>query len=433
MHFNTEARPAEIPAYIRRVVAITGIGPWERRERDFTRQMKDNPLIERYLDTEFDIERSMILTRHHLKQTGRLPAMQQWTNNLATFYAFCAVTALAFARLRSPAQQALRQRFLGSLKDNVGLAPAAFEMRTAAHLMARGFDVDFHDLKTKGYDFLAKNDQVEMEVECKSVSGDLGRMIHLFRQYQLGPYIITSMMNPSKEGIVRLAVATLPDRLNGQREFLSSIGMRISKALSSGLNLTDCDPCSVEYSEHPIQRSPFDCPSPPKITESQVSEYCSGLVDGEIGHTIMTFSPQRSATLVALRSKKPDKFLRSLYRNLREAAASQLSGTRPGMICVQLRNLTSDQLRDVAETPAASGKPTGIQLMMAKFFGSDARSHVHSVAFVAPGDFVASQSIVPDAYGLRRDTKFGEDAICYYFVNKKNREANNPAYEIFTS
>lgn len=210
-----------------------------------------------------------------------------------------------------------------------------------------------------------------------------------------------------------------------------AVAARICQAITQQADLSGYEPCSVSYGEFPIHDSPFDCPSPPRITESEVAEYCTRLIGDEIGHTIMTFSPRQSATVVALRSAKQNHFLEILYKNLKDAAGFQLTGARPGAICVQLRNLTSTQLRAIAETPLASGEPTGIQLMMAKFFDSDARSHVHTVAFVAPGDFVAQQSIVADANGLRRDTRIGEDAASYFFTNKKHPEANSASYRIF--
>jgi hypothetical protein len=288
MHFGTDARPAEIPAFVNRVIAITGAAPWQQREQDFVRQIKENALLERYLDDQFNIERSMVHARNHLRRTGRLPAVQRASAaNLGALYAFCGVTALAFHRSSSQAQRALRQRFLGALKDNVGLAPIAFEMRTVAHFMAKGLDVEFHDLnEVGGYDFLVRNTKIEMEVECKSVSGDLGRQVHLLRQYQLGPHIFESMRRSSKDGVVRLLVATLPARLYGQREFMSAVGARISQMLTDGNDFLDFEPCSIRYGEYPIRESPFNIPSPAMITESQVAEYCSAMTGDEVGHTI---------------------------------------------------------------------------------------------------------------------------------------------------
>jgi len=202
MHFNVDARPAEIPTLLHRFTEITGAVAWQKRQTDFQRQIHDNPMIDRYLDSYFPLERAMIYVRQHNRNTGgRIPQINSTPLfDLGALYSFVALTARVFPRLPEPAQNLLKGRIVGALKDNVGLSPLAFEMRTVAHLMASGFDVEFHDLcEGGGYDFLAKDGNIAFEVECKSVSGDVGHRVHTHRQYQLIPYILAKMHKSSKE------------------------------------------------------------------------------------------------------------------------------------------------------------------------------------------------------------------------------------------
>ena len=68
----------------------------------------------------------------------------------------------------------------------IPLGTGVSEMATAAHLMRRHCDVEFHDLETGGgFDFLANRAGATLEVECKMVSGDLGRQIHRKRVLEL--------------------------------------------------------------------------------------------------------------------------------------------------------------------------------------------------------------------------------------------------------
>jgi hypothetical protein len=161
-----------------------------------------------------------------------------------------------------------------------------------------------------------------------------------------------------------------------------------------------------------------------------VIDYCNRIIGDEVGHTIMTFNPRRSATIIAVRSMQPNYPLMAVYHNLREAAR-QLSGSRPGVICVQFRNMTSTELRVLAANPAQSGKPTGIQLMTAKFYDSPARSHVHTIAYVAPGSFLQHRSLTLDTEGLMRTTRFTEDASSYVFRNKSHPDVNDQRYNVF--
>jgi hypothetical protein len=127
---------------------------------------------------------------------------------------------------------------------------------------------------------------------------------------------------------------------------------------------------------------------------------------------------------------QPNYPLKAVYRELREAA-SQLSGSRPGVICVQFRNMTSAELRDLAANPAPSGTPSGIQLMTAKFYDNPARDHVHTIAYVAPGSFVQHRSLTLDTEGLTRTTRFTEDAASYVFTNKSHPDVNDQRYSVF--
>src|SRR5260370_5013684 len=117
------------------------------------------------------------------------------------------------------------------------------------------------------------------------------------------------MYSTRKDGIVKVLVVTLPDRLHASREFMVAVGARIAEALSKSHSVIEGGPCAVSYHELPIAGSPFDCKSPPRIKENDVIDYCRKTIGDEIGHSIMTFSPQKSATVIALRSAKANTFL----------------------------------------------------------------------------------------------------------------------------
>jgi hypothetical protein len=147
MHFSVEARLGEVPAFLNRLIGITGAAVWQRREHDFEQQLRDNPLIKRYLDERFPVERAMIYARHYRKRTGRYPSILGTADHdIGGLYSFAATAARVHTRLPSPAQNALTQKLVGAFKDQNGLAPLVFEMRTATHFMAKGFKVHFHDL-----------------------------------------------------------------------------------------------------------------------------------------------------------------------------------------------------------------------------------------------------------------------------------------------
>ena len=66
----------------------------------------------------------------------------------------------------------------GYLKDGLrsdnGLAALAHELAVAAHLWSAGFDLEFADIEDgTRFDILARKDGIDLEVDCKTASGEM--------------------------------------------------------------------------------------------------------------------------------------------------------------------------------------------------------------------------------------------------------------------
>lgn len=424
MHFDINAAPAEIPAFLSRLTQIGGVAAWRQREQDFAHKLRENPMIAHYLASEFAIEQAMFSVQRYRASTGRLPSM---TPELVRLYGFAGMVARVYQRLSVAARSRLATRMVGALKDDVGLAPIAFEMRTVEHFMKAGFDVEFYDLcNNGGWDFVMRKDGIAIDVECKAISGDIGRKVHLLTQHQLGRQLYPSMGGAEKPGSVRFVVATVPDRLFPRREFLLSVADAVKQALSDGKDTRAENVCAVTYREAPLQGSPFDFDGPAHITDDALIEFCWRAFGENVRHLLTTFTPRRSAIVVAVRSAKPDTLLRTVLRQLKEGAR-QLSRARPGCLCVQFRRLTSVELRDLAGSPLQNGEPTGIQLITNEFFKGEGRDHVHTVAYTAPGNFVTRTYRTAD----RHVTETREDGASYVFTNKRHPANGDPRYSVF--
>jgi hypothetical protein len=402
------------------------------KKREFDKQLQENPLLQQYLDMQFSLERSLIHVRHYKQTTGRMPSLIN--AELGELYSFVATTARVYRRLPSQAQKSLRDSIVGALKSDIGIAPFAFEMRTAAHFMAAGSDVDFHDLREHGgYDLLVSRKEINVEVECKSISADLGRPIHLRRQYQLGPYLQRELEARQEDGFVQLVIATLPNRLQGSRTLMEKIATKIAESLKAKSNLESDYPCSVSYHLAPIVGSPFDRDTPLRIQEKDVIDFCARLSGEPVGHTIMVFRPRKYAVIVALRSQQSNRPLRGISRILRDAASRQLSGRVPGIICVQFRNMTNNELRSLAAGGRPANEPSGLQVMTSTFFNNRSHDCIRTIAYLAPGNFVQSQSLKRDPYttDIIRTTDIREDAVSYTFDNPYGETAGDSRYQFF--
>jgi hypothetical protein len=171
------------------------------------------------------------------------------------------------------------------LEKEFGLGPLDFEMKIAAHLMSRGFDVDFHDLENGGgYDFLAASDGSKIEVECKHISGDTGRKIHRRKLYDLGGLLcpIMSRAVEGKQGGIHLRV-DLPDRLHGRIEQQQAVASQIQMALTNETGLEN-EACRISIERFDISSSLFFAERGTTITENDTREFCNvrGLESGQL-------------------------------------------------------------------------------------------------------------------------------------------------------
>ena len=230
MYFETTAVPAEIPAQFNRLMGITGWKPWKHRFMWLHEQVRVNPPY--YLTERFGLELAFGQVRQHHKQTGRYPWPPK-TAEQQRLYSFLAMIVRCHQRLGAKGKTRLKGMIEDGLKSDYGIAQLAFEMKMVAQLMSRGFDVEFNDMESGGgFDFLATNEKVEIEIECKFVSGDIGRQIHLKRLHQLGTVLLPEMAKfLDQECGGQLVRVLLPGRLTGDDKQHHKIRHLISQAV----------------------------------------------------------------------------------------------------------------------------------------------------------------------------------------------------------
>ena len=243
MHFETKAEPREMPAYFREFVAVAGWQSWNSRLDSLSAQMKKNQFIGEYFADRHALE--IARARRHLNRTGKL-ALPETTEQTA-LYALIVTVALVHRRLSKRGQKRLSGMLRDCLKSDTGLIPLQHEMEMAAQLISRGFDVEFSDLEGVGrFDLLGRKDDVELEFECKTFSGDVGRKVHRRRLYQLAEHIRPAMeeaLDHRPGG--QLARIVLPGRLTGRDEQIAAISDCLAKALETGHTQVGPNPCTA--------------------------------------------------------------------------------------------------------------------------------------------------------------------------------------------
>ena len=423
MHFEPEAVPGEIPAQMARLVAITGWNPWRHRLAWLQEQVQANPTMPYFIVERFGLELAFDQVRRHYKQSGRYPWPPETAEQLR-FYSVLAMITRCHHRLSSAGKTRLKGMLEDALKSDYGIAPLAFELKIVAHLMMRGFDVIFHDMEEGGgFDYLAKNNDVEIEVECKFVSGDIGRKIHLKKFHQLGTVLLSETANVLDHDCGGCLIhISIPGRLEGNDKQHHEIRHLMSQAIADRTTSAKMNGYEVSITEFLVGDSPFRQLPPEKISLKHVQQFLSDKFGIENKNVLVHFSPSKGVVLVVVESVMKDAVLKGIHRQLKYSASNQFSGDRPGILCCELADLTEEQLLAFRNY---EDEGTGLQFMVSDLLAR--RPQIHTVAFTTPGTVRVQRSTM----GTTRRTSAQETGTAYTFRNPDHQMANDPRYDVF--
>jgi hypothetical protein len=420
MYFQPEVQDREFPRLAAGFAQLVGMDHLRRRFEWLHRELEANPLMDAWLRERCSLE----LTLNDILASNRVSLLTPLGVNTEAEYELVAFLAgvMKMYPLLSPAgQRRLQGRLIDGLKTEQGLLAVQHEVTTVAHLMSRGFDVECHDLEEGGgFDFLARRERVELEVECKMASGDIGRKIHKRKSLVLFNELQGAISPAYASANVGLVVrVTLPDRLSGKSEDHRRIAAAVGSALLAGGEMST-DACCVRVFDFAIAGSPFDIRTETELNQSQVRDFIHRVTGQSNPHSMIFFSPGRRAVVVVLDSMKQDKVLEAVRAVLRESALNQFTKSRPGVLAVQLHDLSEEQLRELAGADSSDWqRATGVQVMTSDLLNSPSRAHVHSVVYRAHGDLIDKGEVKTSS------------SLAYYIRNKKNDHASDPKYAVF--
>lgn len=423
MKFSIDIHDTEVPLLLDGLIQITGAEPWKRRFEWLHREISENPFMEEWLRERCSIE----WTFNEILRSRDLVSQRPFrVDNIAQYelLAFAAGIVRSYEHLSDRGRRRLRGVLLDGLKEDKGLLSIQHEMSTAVHLMSRGFDVEFHDMENGGgFDFVARKDNFEIEVECKMFSADLGRKIHRRRSavlFKVLADVLTQTFRSSSIGMI--VTVRIPDRLTPSPEQLNGIERTLRSGILNGNTLTQSDCCDVQVLDFSIDDSPFNR-HPREVSHKEVQQFVSEHTGLSNPTLMILFSPGQRAVILALGSQKSDDVLKGMRYQLREAAKGQFTKTRPAFLTVQLHDLTADQLANIAQSDSPlRGNATGLQLMTSDFLQSPSRAHIHTVVY-------RSHSMLGDDH--QRGLKVA-NGLAYLIKNGYHPLKNDPRYSVFS-
>jgi hypothetical protein len=379
MRISMDARPKDFEPAIDWISGLIGAA-LDKRVAGYEAQERKNPLLAAHFRDTFALEFSLAKARKYRRSTGRLPKGDEYTH----LYGFL----VPAYRIHAALPPEVRTPFEGRLRDAVngayGARPLAYEISIASHLMHSGWDVEFIDYSGAArFDLLARHGAVEIEVECKSTSGDTGRKIHRQEVNRLADLLLpTTEKLADMAGCHRMLV-TIPDRLGKSNEALSGIAAVVASAAqqkgsaSNGL-------ARVEYTFDDIAA----WPQPGR--DADVTSFFEQRFGIRNANLLFYGRPDFSVVAVMIRSAKADSVVDAIANAAKEAG-DQCSGTRPALVALHLIDEISRP-----ELQAMLTAPNGFHAVAHALFSGGKRRHVDSIAFTV------QQSIRPDGTGAKR-------------------------------
>jgi len=421
MRFDINVKDTEVVALVNRFIAITGEEPWVRKFKVLRQHGAENPFLKQWQLERTGIEMKLGHLLARQEAGGRFPILPEDQRHY-DLYGFVAGVVRIYERLSPVAQYRLRGMLLDGLKPDNNLLSLQHEITTAVHLVLRGYEIECNDLERgSGVDFIASRDGMEVEVECRMFTGDLGRQLHrrkvLMLHKHLSETVARAYQSASRGLFVRVTLST---RLTCSPAQLAAIGKTLSAGLVAGDQTTKTPDCEIEVLDFAIEGSPFDVSNPKDVDRAALDQFVRGKFARANKEMMVFFSPKKRAVITLVESAKPDEVLKGVARQLRDKA-EQFTRTRPGVIAVQFQDLTADQLENIAKQDSHSPSgPNRLQIVTHDFFNSEKRAHVHTVVYRSQSRMMAKGKTITG------------NSPAYLFRNRYNAHYGDGRCELFS-
>lgn len=379
MRIGTDAVSMDFEPAVNWVSGIIGAAV-DKRVAGFEARERKNPLLTGHFREHFAFEFALAQARKRRKTVGHLPTGDEY----AFLYGFLVPAHRIHAALPQEVRVAFEGRLRNAVSDAHGFRPFAYEVSIATHLMHKGWDVEFIDYSGAArFDLLARKGAVEIEIECKSTSGDTGRKIHRQEVNRLADLLLpTTERLADVRGCHRILVS-LPGRLGKSDQELCQIAS-IAASAAEQRNTATSGLARVEYVFDNLASWPDPSRDP---VAKPFFEQRFGVANA---HLLFHSRPNHAVVAVMIRSEKADTVVNALGDAAKEAA-DQCSGTRPALIALHLIDEISRP-----ELQAMLTTPNGLHAVAHAVFKGGKRRHVDSIAFTVP------QSIRADGPGAKR-------------------------------
>ena len=414
MRFSTEIRSGEFPAVFQRFEEVIGRTLWHRRAVKIRDDIRGNPYLRECLLDANGIAFVLDAYSTLKKTSGALPLVQIQDAQQYEAVNFVTQTIAFLDSVDARIAKAFRGRVQGAFANPRDFRGLALEMLTATHMQRRGSTIRLPQDGT--YDWLAEREGLEFEVECKSISGDKGRQIHLRESLDLCHLVkkeVGNLVDSVADGL--LVIVRPPGKAPKAHQHQRDIAKLAMQAVLMAQDVSS-DLASVTQTHFPKNQLVLTGQGSDREHLESFLKQRYGAVHGYQAVAHATRAGGRF--LVAIGSQTPDDMIGETMRTLQRAALDQLTGKRPGILCVKLEGLTADELVEIGQT---GEPPTALRIGVHNLWQSRAMDRVSHVVFMADGRVEQKASGAWSRLGAT-----------YLFDNPKSPFKDEPRLQLFS-
>lgn len=418
MPFRTSIHDYEIDQLFRRFRHIIGDSNWRQRVKKLEEEIRGNKFLRHYHLLENDIAYQLNHCSDLELQYGALPVRRMDLSPVYPALAFASHCLSTLERMDATNRTRAIGRIQGAFRNPEDMRALQLEFTAGLHFAKLGHRLSWPELETGGdtYDLLVEDlGPAGLEVECKAISEEKGRRIstrHALEFWHLMQRDLMAATRGLRGGLS--IVMTLPDKLptnHAERKELSNLAAR---TILSGQRQV--------YSQAAISIHDFDAQLLQGIDWNNAGEGTRDLIESITGtrnrQAMITGLKGGGAVICVIQSSQDDSLFDAIQKTVKRAATRQMTGTRAGMILLELDGMSPEGMVNLAEYDNTPGNaPTSLRRWVSEFLSNTTdRDHVVGIGFLSRGAMTKPSANVVTNSGSayvfpRRESTYWDDAF----------------------
>lgn len=291
-------------------------------------------------------------------------------------YSFVGACTQIKRQLSSDQARVFRRRIISEILPNGRLCHLDHEFRTAQNLVEFGWDIThFGFCGDPGADFIAKRGGVEVEVESKCLSPEIGLGV----SYEFSARLMSRLSRELKPRNP-LCLTTVRIELRGQTEDAGGIDAIKRRVLESYERMEDFSSEALRFGVETSSLYEFLSRFPDTQSDEWLQTTFSAIRtrEGDYGYFIRRDEELIFCNLIPMR---PNQQAKKIMRLVSTTCERQFSGQRPALLWLHLQGLEPSQIEN-----DPNGADSYFRILARHAFTNERRNHVSSLVFTSDSD-----------------------------------------------